>query len=325
MTNNPPAPSLGLAGCGYWGKNLARNFHSLGVLHSICEPDGELAGNLKRDYPDIAVIDGFESLLNDEKINQVAIATPAKLHFSMAKEALMSGKDVFVEKPICLDVLEAKELVELAEQSGKILMVGHLLQYHPAVRQIQQWVKDGTFGKIFRITSNRLNLGKIRTVENAFWSLAPHDISVVLSLLPECPATSVRSIAAAHIQPGISDWATTVIHFPGNITAQIQSSWLHPFKEQKLSVIGEKAMAVFDDTRDWPNKLTLRRTYLEAPADEGVPLDPEEPLKNECQHFLDCCQSRNQPKSDAREGMRVLQIMEAAQASADNNGEPIKL
>ncbi len=317
--------SLALIGCGNWGKNLARNFSALGALHTICEPSDELREHLAGQYPEVTVESDPEAVMDNPAIRQVAIAAPAVLHYKLTRQALLAGKDVYVEKPFALTVSEGEQLQEMARDNDRILMVGHLLQYHPGVCRLQELVAEGAFGKVFRITSNRMNLGKVRTEENAFWSLAPHDISVILSLLPEARPVSVRCMAEAYLREGVADCCLCSIEFSNGVRAQIQVSWLHPFKEHRLSLIGEAAMAVLDDTQDWPDKLTLRRDYFASKVVEPQSLEPVEPLRKECRHFLDCCRDRKSPKTDAAEGLRVLQILEAAQASADAGGQAIEL
>lgn len=318
-------PSLALIGCGYWGRNLARNFHDLKALHTICEASRHAHQELRGHYPDLNLESELSAVLENPDIREVAIAAPAAQHFKLAKEALAHGKDVFVEKPFCLEADQGRCLQEMAEKEGRILMVGHLLQYHPVICRLQDMVKSGSFGRLFRLTSHRLNLGKVRTEENAFWSLAPHDTSVILSLVPDSVPVSVQSIAETYLQPDVSDCSLTSILFSNGVTAEIQVSWLHPFKEQKLCVIAENAMAVFDDTQDWRAKLSLRENYFESKAITPIPIAPEEPLRRECQHFIDCCHQRRQPKTDAAEGIRVLEILEAAQKSANQNGARITL
>ncbi|MGB0370675.1 MAG: Gfo/Idh/MocA family protein [Opitutales bacterium] len=304
--------SLALIGCGYWGKNLARNFHELGALHSICEPDVALAAKNAEMYSDVSVVGDMDFVLSNPEIKQMAIATPAATHFQIAEKALIAGKDVFVEKPICLDLEEAKELKECAMANGRILMVGHLLQYHPAVIELQNRVVDGFFGKIHTITSRRLNLGKIRKEEDVLWSFAPHDISVILSLLPDSEIESVQCRKHFYLNKGVADMASMDIHFKGNQYANIQVSWLNPFKEQKLTIVGEKAMAVFDDTQPWGEKLFMRSDYLNSSDIHYIPLSEREPLADECRHFLNSCATRENPKTDAAEGIAVLNILHQA-------------
>ena len=323
--------SLALIGAGYWGKNLARNFNALGVLHTLCDRSAKTLHSYGADYEAVKKIDSFDAVLADAEIEQVAIAAPAELHHRLAKAALLAGKDVYVEKPLCLDIAEAQELVSLASDHGRVLMVGHLLQYHPCILELQRMVGQGDLGKLQYITSNRLNLGKIRQEENALWSFAPHDISVILSLVGGQLPENVQCTGGSYLPPRVADTTLTALKFTGGVRAHVYVSWLNPFKEQKLTVVGSKGMVVFDDTKPWGEKLVLHRDYLTwqdgripTPAKSaGVRLEvPEsEPLRNECAHFLECCAQRKTPRTDGVEGMRVLQVLKAAQASLDRDGD----
>jgi UDP-2-acetamido-3-amino-2,3-dideoxy-glucuronate N-acetyltransferase len=323
--------SVGLVGVGYWGKNLARNFHQLGALHTICDADIGLLEARLAELPGVEVTTDFDQMLANPEITRIAIAVPAEVHYPLAKKALLAGKDVYVEKPLCLDRAEGEELIRLAEERGQILMVGHLLQYHPYMRKLQEMVGAGELGKLHYIVSNRLNLGKIRKEENALWSLAPHDISVILSLLGHKLPEKVRCIGGAFLTDGVADVSMTTLTFADNIRAHIYVSWLHPFKEQKLTVIGSKAMAVFDDTLPWEEKLVLYRDHLSweggsvpVPSKgdgERIVVPKEEPLRLECDHFLRCCDERVAPRTDGQEGLRVLQVLQAAQVSLAADGE----
>jgi len=327
-------PSLALIGAGYWGKNLARNFLELGALHTLCDSRSDILEGYGPDYAGVHRSSRLEEVLADDGVRQVAIAVPAVHHFSVAKAALEAGKDVFVEKPLCLDAEEGEELVALAASRGRILMVGHLLQYHPCIEKLRELVSSGELGKLFYVTSNRLNLGKIRREENALWSFAPHDISVILSLTGGQAPEEVICTGESYLTRGVHDTSLTNLRFAGGTRAHIYVSWLNPFKEQKLTVIGSQALAVFDDTRPWDQKLTLYRQYLtwsdgQVPtptkaAGEPVMVPETEPLRNECRHFLDCCESRQQPRTDGNEGIRVLRVLQAAQRSLDRHGEPIR-
>jgi UDP-2-acetamido-3-amino-2,3-dideoxy-glucuronate N-acetyltransferase len=236
-----------------------------------------------------------------------------------------------VEKPLALDSGEGEALADLAESKGLILMVGHLLQYHPCVRKIQQLLASGELGKLQYITSNRLNLGKIRREENALWSFAPHDLSVILSLVGGELPNQVRCIGEAYLNQGVADVTLTTLSFPGGVNAHVHVSWINPFKEQKLTVVGSHAMLVFDDTLSWKEKLVLYRQPLvwsggqvpEAKKSSGelVDVPEEEPLRLECAHFIECCEQRKASVTDGREGLRVLQVLNAAQQSLDKNGE----
>lgn len=331
MTDISSKKSLLLIGGGNWGKNLARNFHSLNALHTICDTKETTLNSYLSLYPDIALTTDYKVALENPIITQVAIATPAVHHFSIAKQALIAGKDVFVEKPLCLDAAEAEELIRLAKQHGKILMVGHLLQYHPCISKLQDLINKGKLGKLQYITSNRLNLGSIRTEENALWSFAPHDVSVILSLCGHSLPEQVRCIGEAYLSHDVADTTMTTLRFSENLRAHIYVSWLHPFKEQKLVVIGADGMVVFDDTKPWNEKLALYCNHVTW-KNGNVPLankcepemilvDKTEPLRNECEHFLECCQKRIAPKTDGQEGLRVLKVLQAAQDSLTQDGK----
>ncbi len=330
MTDKFPK-TCALIGAGYWGKNLARNFSILGALHTICDTDSHLLQTYKDKYPDIALTTDFSEVLSNPKIKQVAIAAPAFQHYELAKQALLADKDVYVEKPLCLDCAEAKELIHIADEQECLLMVGHLLQYHPCVRKLQELVSNGELGKIQYITSNRLNLGSYRTEENALWNFAPHDVSVILSLCGGRLPEKVRSEGASFLSEGVADKALTILKFPGSVQAHIYVSWLSPFKEQKMTVVGSRGLAVFDDTKPWGEKLVIFKEHVKwsdgkhpvATQPVPEPMDPPqlEPLKEECRHFLLCSQERKRPLTDGEEGLRVLQVLQAAQKSLEEGGE----
>jgi predicted dehydrogenase/serine acetyltransferase len=270
-------------------------------------------------------------LWQDAELDGVVIATPAATHFSIAREALLAGKHVFVEKPLALQHADAETLCTIAEQRGLVLMVGHLLQYHPAFLKLKDMVHAGELGRLQYLYSNRLNLGKVRREENILWSFAPHDISMILSLVGQAPET-VSATGASYLHKVIADVTTTQLAFPAGERAHVFVSWLHPFKEQKLVVVGDKAMGVFDDGQPWEHKLELYSHRIEwidgqprpnkAEA-RPVPLEADEPLKLECQHFLDCVQSGARPRTDGREGLAVLRVLVAAEASI-GAGRPVK-
>ncbi len=324
---------LALIGAGYWGKNLARNFNGLGALHTLCDASASTLANYAAGYEAVRKTQSVADVWKDPSITQVAIAAPAAAHYALVKSALEAGKDVFVEKPLCLDEGEAEELVRLAESQKRILMVGHLLQYHPCVLKIQELLQTGELGKLHYITSNRLNLGKIRREENALWSFAPHDISVILSLAGNQMPDQVRCVGEDYLSDGVADTTLTSLRFADRVRAHVYVTWLNPFKEQKLTVVGSRGMAVFDDTRPWPEKLVVHRDYLtwangQVPTPtknkgEPVVLPESEPLRNECQHFLDCCRDRTTPRTDGREGLRVLRVLQMAQRSLEADGEAV--
>ena len=273
----------------------------------------------------------FEEILNRD-ITGIAIAAPATQHYLLAKRSLEANKHVFVEKPLALKISEAKLLNDLARSKAKVLMVGHLLQYHPCFLKLKQLVHSGKLGKLQYIYSNRLNLGKFRNEENILWSFAPHDISMILSLAGELPHT-VLATGAAHLNPKIQDVTTTHLNFSKGLQAHIFVSWLYPFKEQKLVVVGERGMIVFDDTLDWSEKLKLYPHQVhwikglpepQKAEYERIPLAHQEPLQLECQHFIESIQNNAQPRTDGAEGIRVLNVLHAAQKSL-NTHNPIEL
>lgn len=322
------APRVAMVGCGYWGRNLVRNFAALGGLAAVSDHDRDTAGRHAEEFGVPAK--SFAELLADTSIDAVGLATPAEQHFAMAAEALDAGKHVFVEKPLALTVGEAESLRRKAADAGQILMVGHLLQYHPAFLRLKQLVHDGALGRLQYIYSNRLNLGKIRREENILWSFAPHDISMILGLVGEEPS-AVLATGSNHLHDRIADVTTTHLRFQGGVNAHIFVSWLHPFKEQKLVVVGDRQMAVFDDGQPWESKLVLYPHQIEwregrpepqKAAAEPVPLEPDEPLKLECQHFLDCVEQRSTPRTDGSEGVRVLRVLQSAEASIES-GRPV--
>jgi len=330
MHHNEKNIKVAVIGAGYWGKNLVRNFADLASLAAVCDPD--LKACTPAAKQGVLTTNNFSDLFRDPEIDAVAISSPAASHFSIAKEALLSGKDVFVEKPLALKVPEGQELIDLAASHGRILMVGHILQYHTAVLKLKQLVDSGELGKIQYIYSNRLNIGKIRTEENILWSFAPHDISVILLLLGEMPI-EVSAHGGNYLQSHVADVTLTTFSFASGVKGHIFVSWLHPFKEQMLVVVGDKKMAVFDDVSkdrklvlyphhiDWIERLPVARKA----EGEVMPVELGEPLKAECAHFIECIQTRQQPRTDGVEGLRVLEVLEACQTSLDQKGKPIKL
>jgi len=322
-------PGVGVVGCGYWGRNLVRNFHELGRLAAICDVDLPRVGEMQRNYG-VRATASMEELLAMPEVNAVAIAAPAAQHFELAKKALLAGKDVFVEKPLALHVEEGEELVDLARKDSRILMVGHLLHYHPAVIELRRMLQQGELGKVEYISSSRLNLGKLRTEEDILWSFAPHDISAILYLLDEMP-TSVAAQGASYLNHPISDVTLTILSFASGVKAHIFLSWLHPFKEQKLVIVGDRQMAVFDDTQpdqklvlyphriDWVNRVPVARKA----EGEVVPVGKDEPLRLECLHFLECVRDHKNPRTDGENGLRVLKILHAAGRSIREHGHPV--
>ena len=324
---------VAVVGVGYWGRNLVRNFHELGALEALCDPESSVEIACKRDYEDVRFCSEVNDVLSDPTIDAVALATPAVTHYEMARAALEAGKDVLVEKPLAIDVRHGEDLVKLAEARRRILMVGHILRYHPAILKLQKLIQDGALGKINYLYSNRLNIGKIRTEENILWSFAPHDISVMLSLLNEMPA-HITCQGGAYLNRDVTDVTLSHFEFPSGVQAHIFVSWLHPIKEQRLVVVGSEKMAIFDDTAEhklvlYPHKVEWRNRIPTAVKGKGevVDLEDREPLRAECQHFLDCVKSRTTPVSNGAEGLRVLRVLDACQRALHNGGialEPFK-
>ncbi len=307
-------------GLGYWGKNILRNLNELGVLHTACDSNINIISELKNQFPDVNFTKSYENILSNTEIKAVAIATPAATHYEYAKKAIFAGKDVFVEKPLALTVKEGQELVNLAEKEKRVLMVGHILQYHPAVIKLKELISSGELGRIQYIYSNRLNIGKLRTEENILWSFAPHDISVILMLLGEEPIR-VSSFDGDYLNKGIYDTTLTNLEFKNGVKGHIFVSWLHPYKEQKLIVVGSKAMAVFNDVAKeklflYPHKIEWKEGKIPVAhkaEHQVIKVEQGEPLKEELKHFAECIESRKQPNTDGNEGLKVLKILESAE------------
>ncbi len=326
--------SAGVAviGCGKWGMNHVRIWSELGCLKAVCDTDPERLANVASRYPEVEIYTNIEAVLHHPDIPAVIIATPAPTHAQLALQALEASKDVLVEKPMAMTVAEGEKLVTVAQQQNRILMVGHVLEYHPAFCKLKQLVKEGALGRIQYIYSHRLNLGRIRTEENVLWSFAPHDIALLLRLLEEMPE-EIACHGEAFLNHEIADVTLTTLRFPSKVQAHIFVSWLHPFKEHRFVVVGDRQMVVFDDTRSWTEKLVLYPHRIDwvggkvpvAHSAEGIPvaLEEKEPLKAECEHFLECVVSRKQPLTDGESGLQVLRILEAAQESMKQKGRPV--
>ncbi len=326
-------PNIAVIGVGYWGRNLVRNYASLNALSVICDRSSDALTDAKAQYPHVDTCPTLSDLLDRRDVQGVAIATPAETHFDIARKALLTGKHVFVEKPLVLHEQEAEELIRLAEDHHLILMVGHLIQYHPSFEKLKQLASSGELGRKNYIYSHRLNLGKIRREENILWSFAPHDISMILSLAGEEPE-SVLATGGNYLHKRVADVTTTHLDFASGLKAHIFVSWLHPFKEQKLVVVGDRKMAVFDDTKPWKDKLLLYphmikwENNLPLPTrgePERIETSQEEPLLLECRHFLQAIETGQNPLTDGLEGLRVLRVLNAAQQSLEKNGQAIEL
>jgi len=326
-------PPVAVIGSGYWGKNLIRNFYSLGALKCLCDKDEILLGHFQEQYPGIQTCLALNDILSRQDIEGVVIATPAETHFTMAREALLAGKHVFIEKPMALHSQEGEELVFLAKKKKRIIIVGHLMHYHPAFVRLKELVGQGELGRINYIYSNRLNLGKIRREENILWSFAPHDISMILSIAGERPET-IMTAGGNYLHQRIADVTITHLNFPSGLKAHVFVSWLHPIKEQRLVVVGDKKMAVFDDTQPWKSKLLLFAHKIEWIGTRPIPtksepelvaVEEKEPLKEECAHFLNCIKNGENPITDGTEGLSVLEVLNASQFSLEENGRLVNI
>lgn len=319
-------------GAGYWGKNLIRNFDALGVLEAICESNPGTLEQFKNQYPHIRGALKLGEVLSDSAIDAISVSTPAETHFELVKKGLMAGKHVFVEKPLCLEPGEGEELVRMARERKLILMVGHLLHYHPVVIKLKELINDGDLGRLQYIYSNRLNLGKIRTEENILWSFAPHDISLILALTGQMPET-VSAQGSYFLSKNTADVTVSNLSFPSGVSAHIFVSWLHPFKEQKLVVVGDRSMAVFNDTEPedklllFPHQIMWKNGMPVPDKKEAIKVEWEkaEPLKEECVHFLHCIADGSSPLTDGNEGLRVLEVLAACQESMYNSGSVVKM
>lgn len=334
--------NVGLAGAGAWGKQLLRNFANLPAcrVKIVCDLSEKVRSYVAGAYPGVEVVSDFDKIISDPDIQAVVIATTPVTHYELATKALNAGKDVFVEKPIVLDVADGARLVELSEKIGKLVMVGHIMVYHPAILRLKELIRSGELGDIFYLYSARLNLGKVRDIENALWSFAPHDISVALYLLDKEPV-SVTAVAQSYLQKekGIEDVSFMTMLFKDGEMANVHVSWLDPNKVRKLTVVGSKKMVVLDDT-EASEKIRIYdkgvdrgldyQTYGEylsmRTGDIVIPkIDSSEPLRSECLHFIDCVEKRTRPRSDGAEGLKVLKILAAAQKSVEGGGIPAKI
>jgi len=321
------SPRLGIVGTGGWGKNHVRVFAELLGIERItaCDMDPERRAAIARQHPGITTVERIDA----GDVDAVVIATPAPTHAPLVMEALAAGLDVLVEKPMALTPKDAQQLVESAETQHRILMVDHLLEYHPAVTALKGLVERGELGELLHSTSDRLNLGVVRSAENVWWSLAPHDISVMLYLFDEMP-TRVSAHGAALLQDSIEDVVTAVFQFPSGRMAQIRSSWLDPIKTRRVTVVGSEAMAVLDETAE--ERLVVHdkkavtdsgRWTVHRGEAQPVVLDDIEPLRAMAEAFLDSIESRIPPRSDGMDGLRVVRVLDAAQRSIDAGGTPV--
>jgi UDP-2-acetamido-3-amino-2,3-dideoxy-glucuronate N-acetyltransferase len=311
---------VAVVGCGYWGKNVVRSFSKLKALHAIVESDRETQVAIAREFSARCLT--YDETLNDSTVDAVAIAAPAQQHFELAKRALIAGKHVLVEKPLALTVEHARYLCQLATDRELCLMVGHLLQFHPAFNEVRRVIDDGEVGKILYISSTRRSPGRIRDEEDVVWSFAPHDLSMILSL---AGARASVAQASGHrlVREAILDTATVSLSFPSGVQADFNVSWLHPVKEQRLVVVGTKAMVLFDDCEPWERKVRVYRHRVDASGEklslicgevQTRPITPAEPLLEECRHFIACASNGLEPRTNGAEGLRVVEVLSEASA-----------
>jgi predicted dehydrogenase len=322
--------TVGVAGLGYWGPNLARNFVALPGCELVwcCDESDAARDRAAAQFPGVRMTASLDELLADPALDAVALATPVPTHAPLAVRVLEAGKHCFVEKPLGQSVAEAERAVAAAGESGRVLMVGHLLEYHPGVKKLKQLASSGELGdEIYYIYGNRLNLGKLRADENALWSLGAHDVSVVLLLANEDPVEMVAH-GRSYVRPGVEDVVFCYLRFPSGLSAHLHLSWLDPHKERRFTVVGSKRMATFDDMAI-EGKVTIydkgfdedARGYGEYITRSGDVYSPRisnvEPLRVECEHFIECVRTGAQPRSDGASGLRVVRVLEALQQSLD--------
>jgi UDP-2-acetamido-3-amino-2,3-dideoxy-glucuronate N-acetyltransferase len=320
---------LAVVGLGNWGKNLVRNFAELGALSAICDTDPTTLDRFRSARPDAKAYSHLDQVLADPDVRAVALAIPGTAHYRAALACLRASKHLFVEKPITLGVPQARELNDLARRAGLVLMAGHILEYHPAVLALEHLIRRGDLGPLRYLYSHRLALGRVEPGQDALWSLAPHDVSVLLRLAGEMPQT-VRAAGHAALSPGLADTALAWLAFPGELRGHIFVSWLHPFKERRVLAVGDDAMAVFDDLADqaltrFPYRV-LRGAdppVLEPGAPEPISLPDAEPLRAECAHFLECIEHGKEPVTGGESALRVTRVLAACRQSLERDGEAV--
>jgi predicted dehydrogenase len=323
--------SVGVVGLGYWGPNLARNFDRLAEteLRWICDAADEARERWSVQFPRARVSAEIDELLADAELDAVVIAAPVPLHADLAVKVLAARKHCFVEKPLAQSVADAERVVEAAEQAGKVLMVGHLLEYHPGVRKLKEVADSGQLGEMRYIYGNRLNLGKLRPDENALWSLGAHDVSVLLHLADEEP-DELHAFGESYMRPPIEDVVFCYLRFPSGLMAHLHLSWLDPHKERRFTIVGSDKMATFDDMqleqklviydKGFDEDYSSFGEYIARSGDVWSPRVPnDEPLRIECRHFADCVRDRQTPVSDVRSGLRVVRVLERLQQSLERS------
>ena len=305
--------NIAIIGMGLWGRNLVRNFYNLGALHTVCDIDEENLKKVREEYPGVNVTKNFEELLIDKSIEGIVVATPSHTHYKLVKQALLEGKNVYVEKPISTVADEAKELMEIAEKRDLVLMVGHLLLYHPAVNRLRMLIQDGVLGDIKYVQSDRLNINYFKNDRSVMWDLAPHDVSMISYVINKVPQRVISAVGASSDGNDIMDITHITIEYEDGIIAHVSDSWIHPQKRVNLLIRGTKASAMFDDTLP-EHKLQIFDNSKPATSTK-VDLDylEIEPLKLECQHFLNCIKNGRKARSDGENGYSVVAVLETAE------------
>ena len=331
---------VGVVGLGYWGPNLARNFDRLpgAELAYCCDLDEANLAKARSLYPATTITDDYSQLLADDALDAIVVATSVPTHYALGKKALEAGKHTFIEKPIALKAADAQDLLDTADEYGVKLMVGHLLEYHPAVAKMKELIDSGELGKVYYAYSNRLNLGKVRTDENALWSFGPHDISVLNYLTGDEPV-EVSARGECYLQDDVEDVVFGYIKYKSGVVGHLHVSWLDPHKSRKITVVGEKKMVVFDDMESerkitvYDKGATTTRTKFETYGefvtlhfgDIHIPkIGNDEPLRLETQHFIDCIVGDKQPRSDGRDALNVVKVLDAMEVSLREGGRPVK-
>lgn len=330
---------VALVGCGYWGPNLARNFHQIpdAELVACCDLDSGVLQRMEALYP-ARVTPDLETILADPEIEAVALATPVGTHYELARRLLLAGKHLLVEKPLTTSSAEAEDLISLAQQQQRVLMVGHVFEYNPAVLKIKDLIDDGQIGQVYYLYSNRVNLGRVQSDINVLWSIAPHDVSIALFLLEQLPV-QVSARGASYLNGRVEDVVFVTMFFPGDVMAHIQASWLDPSKVRRMTVVGSEKMIIYDDVAsEGKVKIYDKGVYRKGDAiygefqyrihsgDINIPkINMSEPLRNECAHFVECVRSGQTPRTDGENGLRVVRVLEAAQKSLSSGGETVRL
>jgi len=322
-------PRVAVIGCGYWGRNLVRNFRALGALHAVADPSAAGREQAAQLAPELRPDTDIAPVLARPEIDAVALATPACTHAELGLQVLAAGKDLFVEKPMALSLDDARRLVDAAAHHRRILQVGHVLEYHPATAALRRWIEAGRLGRLCLLHSRRLNFGRVRTEEDALWNVAPHDFAVMLRVTGRLPG-EVSCFASYSLGTPRADFAIALLRFAGGVDAHVFAGWLHPTKEQRLVVVGERGVAVFDDAEPTASKLVFHEQHVDLTAGlphlfkgptYAEPLPADEPLQLECAAFLESVQQRRPPLADGVSGLRVMAVLEACRRSMENGGQ----